>query len=143
VTLVGADDPSWIGGSPMSCSILVVDDSTAYRKALKAFFESKCSWTVCGEAADGREAVEKAERLHPDLIVLDFSMPVLNGLEVAARLKHIRPTVPILMLTAFGDRFLAEMAYKAGVGAVIAKGDPQTLENCARLLLRHAFPVAK
>jgi CheY-like chemotaxis protein len=140
--VAGAEDPLWGLEFPMSKSILVVDDSLMCRNVLRKFFESRCSWTVCGEAADGAEGVEKAQQLHPDLIVLDFAMPVMNGLEAASRLRRIQPGVPILLLTAFGDRFLAELAYKAGVAAVISKGDPNTLENCARILLKYTSAAA-
>jgi DNA-binding NarL/FixJ family response regulator len=127
----------------MSNSIFVVDDNADYRKALRTFFESKSDWTVCGEATNGAEAVEQAQTLYPDLIVMDFAMPVMNGLEAASQLKYLHPGVPILLLTAFGDRFLADLAYKAGVGAVISKGDPETLENCARILLKYKSTITQ
>lgn len=122
----------------MTKSVLLVDDSPSVRDALRKFLEEGCEVKVCGEAENGLDALEKVEELRPDLIVLDFAMPRMNGLEVADKLKCISPLVPILLLTAFGDRFLAELAYKAGVGAVISKGDLKTLRSCVNILLKYA-----
>lgn len=79
--------------------ILIVDDSAVLRKTLRQTLERHDGWEVCGEAANGREGVEKAQRLKPDLILLDSSMPALNGLEAARQLKRLLPSVPLLMFT--------------------------------------------
>ena len=77
--------------------ILIADDSAAIRDALRELLEGEADWRVCGEAENGREAIQQAEQLHPDLIVLDLSMPVMNGLEAGRQLKILLPTVPLVM----------------------------------------------
>ena len=83
--------------------ILIVDDSAVIRRAIRSFLQSRPGFEVCGEAADGIEALAKAEELKPDLIVLDFSMPKMNGLEAAAALQKIMPKVPIILYTFHKD----------------------------------------
>jgi len=74
--------------------ILIVDDSAVVRKTLRQTLEWQKGWEVCGEAANGRDGIETAQRLKPDLVLLDFSMPVMNGLEAARELKRLLPYVP-------------------------------------------------
>jgi DNA-binding NarL/FixJ family response regulator len=81
--------------------ILIVDDSPVLRKTLRQTLEQGGAWEVCGEAADGREAIKQAQRLKPDLVVLDLSMPVMNGLEAAHELKRLLPSLPLVMFTTF------------------------------------------
>jgi chemotaxis response regulator CheB len=66
---------------PVPKHFLIIDDSPIMRKTLRQALERQAGWEVCGEAADGREGIEKAQQLKPDLIVLDLAMPVMNGLE--------------------------------------------------------------
>ena len=107
----------------MPKSILIVDDSPLIRKTLRETLERIKDWEVCGEAADGREAVAKAQQLKPGLVVLDLSMPVMNGLEAARELKRLLPSVPLLMFTNYGTDYLEKEALSAGVGAVVSKSD--------------------
>jgi CheY-like chemotaxis protein len=79
--------------------ILVVDDSPPVLNSIKFMLESVSDWIVAGEAHDGREAIEKVALLNPDLVLLDFTMPVMNGLDAARELLHIRPDLPIVMFT--------------------------------------------
>ena len=74
----------------MAKTVLIVDDNAFVRRALCALFKSQEDFEVCGEAGNGREAITKARRLHPDLIVLDLLMPVMNGLD-AARVSSVVP----------------------------------------------------
>jgi DNA-binding NarL/FixJ family response regulator len=78
---------------------------------------------VCGEAANGREAIEKAQQLHPDLIVTDLSMPVMNGLEEARYLKKLMPGVPVIIYSAHSDPFVEKEARSPGAFAVVSKSD--------------------
>jgi len=94
----------------LSFSILIVDDSAQIRRQLRSCLQQNSSWKVCGEAVDGRDAIHKAEELKPDLIVLDLSMPVMNGFEAARKLKEIRPQVPLLMFATFKTTVLEEEA---------------------------------
>jgi CheY-like chemotaxis protein len=77
--------------------ILIVDDNAVIRRSLRRILESVDGWQVCGEAADGQEGIEKAKELDPDLIILDLSMPRLNGLEAARILSKAMPKIPLLM----------------------------------------------
>jgi len=83
--------------------ILIVDDSDSLLNVLHRSLES-CGFTVCGEALNGLEAIGKAAELQPDLVILDLSMPGLNGVEVASTLQRLLPKVPIVLFTLYGDR---------------------------------------
>jgi DNA-binding NarL/FixJ family response regulator len=107
----------------MSKSILIVDDSLPVRRLLRSFVESQTHFDVCGEAVNGADAIEKARTLSPDLIVMDFSMPVMNGIEAGAVLKAMLPQVPIVMYTVHDSAAIKVKALAAGVRAVIQKHD--------------------
>jgi DNA-binding NarL/FixJ family response regulator len=78
---------------------------------------------VCGDAENGKEAVEKAQELYPDLILLDLSMPVMNGLDAARILKRVMPEVPVLMYSAYDDSLTEKEARSAGVSALVSKSE--------------------
>jgi DNA-binding NarL/FixJ family response regulator len=121
----------------MAKYVLIVDDNEAIRRTLRYLFRENPEWTICGEAVNGRDALEKAHALQPDLVILDFSMPVMNGLEAASALKKSRPQLPIVMLTAFKDRFLEQQAFNAGVSWVVSKTqDVSTVVDFAHILLQ-------
>jgi CheY-like chemotaxis protein len=101
--------------------ILVVDDSQVMRGCLRRLLERHPHWKVCGEACDGREAVQKAQQVGPDVIVLDFQMPEMNGLDAARSIQSQSPRVPILMVSAHMSPQLAEEARKVGIRGVCAK----------------------
>jgi DNA-binding NarL/FixJ family response regulator len=107
----------------MSHTILIADDSSIIRKALSELFEREEDFDVCAEAENGREAVEKARELHPDLILLDLSMPVMNGLDATRVLKRAMPEVPVLMYSAYNDLFTEKEAHSAGVSALVSKSE--------------------
>lgn len=119
----------------MHKNVLIVDDHAHIRRATRAIFENEPEFKVCGEAVNGREAIDKARELRPDLIVLDFSMPVMNGLEAARLLKKILPEVTVIMLTAHGNAFSDLVARAAGVSAVVSKENSRDLVTQARTLL--------
>jgi DNA-binding NarL/FixJ family response regulator len=104
--------------------ILVVDDHPMMRMYIKKRLEWEQGFEVCGEAENGRDAVEKAQHLRPDAIVLDLSMPVMNGLEAARLLRRLLPNVPILMYTSHTTANLDAEALAAGASAVLEKGKP-------------------
>jgi two-component system chemotaxis response regulator CheY len=106
----------------MSHTILIADDSLFIREALCTFFE-QADFNVCGEAENGKEAVDKAQELHPDLILLDLSMPVMNGLDAARALRRIMPAVPLIMYSAYTDSFTEKEARSAGVSALVSKSE--------------------
>ena len=124
---------------PMPKCILLVDDNASIRRMLRTVFEDTSGWEVCGEAENGRQAIEKAGELKPDLIVLDLSMPIMNGLEAGPVLRQMLPAVPIILFTLHGDKFLEREALSAGVTAVISKdANVTTLVNEAQELLSAA-----
>jgi DNA-binding NarL/FixJ family response regulator len=117
-------------------SLLIADDNPRIRQALSNLFTRESDFTVCGQAENGKEAVEKAEELHPDLILLDLSMPVMNGLDAARILGRMMPEVPIIMFTAFADQFIATETLPDGVTALVSKSeDSSVLIGRARSLM--------
>jgi two-component system, chemotaxis family, chemotaxis protein CheY len=123
-------------GSTMAKTILIVDDNAHIRLAICKIFKRESDFEVCGEAENGKEAIAKARELHPDLIVLDLSMPVMNGLDAARELKRLMPTVPLIMYSAFGDGFVEQQARLVGISELVSKSQPVAiLVNKARSLL--------
>jgi DNA-binding NarL/FixJ family response regulator len=105
----------------MSHTILIADDSIFIRKALCTLFEREEDFEVCGEAENGKEAIEKAKKLHPDLILLDLSMPVMNGLDATRVLKRVMPEVPVIMFSEYSGASTEKEARSAGVWALVSK----------------------
>jgi DNA-binding NarL/FixJ family response regulator len=118
----------------MTVRILIVDDSELIRKVLREELRAHTGWEVCGEAGDGRQGVEFAAQLKPDLIVLDLSMPVMNGLEAASILRKSLPSTPIVMFTSYKTDHLAVQALEAGVTMLIQKPDLALLVRTIRSL---------
>jgi DNA-binding NarL/FixJ family response regulator len=126
-------------GGHVSKHILIVDDSALIRRIIRETLEQQNGWEVSGEAANGREAIEKAQELRPDLIVLDLAMPVMNGLEAARALKRLLPRVPVLMFTNFDAAPLKREALAAGIRAVVSKsGSLESLVSAIQGLLEPA-----
>jgi DNA-binding NarL/FixJ family response regulator len=105
-------------------SVLVVDDNPLVRQVVCELFTREGDFEVCGEAENGREAIEKAQLLRPSLIVTDLSMPVMNGLEETHVLNKLMPAVPVIIFTAHKDPFVEKEARAAGVSAVVCKSEP-------------------
>jgi DNA-binding NarL/FixJ family response regulator len=117
--------------------ILVVDDSQLMRGCLRTLLEQQDSWRVCSEATNGREAIERAQQTAPDVIVLDFQMPEMNGLDAAREIRRRSPDVPILMLTLHMSRQLADQAKRAGIRGACDKGDIGCVVEGVDALLHH------
>jgi len=112
-----------------------VDDNGFVRQALTEIFRRESDFDVCGEAANGHEAVRAAQLLSPDLIVLDLAMPVMNGLDAARMLRRIMPAVPLIMYSGIGDKFVEQQARYIGIAALISKAEaPGTLVGKARVV---------
>ena len=105
----------------MQKAVLIADDNVFTRTALYEFFQREPDFIVCGMAENGREAIEEARGLHPDLIVLDMTMPVMNGVEAARWLKKIMPEVPLIMYSATNDRIAERTAKSVGISEMISK----------------------
>ncbi len=122
----------------MSHTILIADDSIFIRKALCNIFEREADFDVCGQAENGKEAIEKAKKLHPDLILLDLSMPVMNGLDAARVLKRVMPEVPVIMFSEYSGASTENEACSAGVSALVSKSEHiSVLLSKARRALEH------
>ncbi len=107
----------------MKHTILIVDDSPLIRRSLRLWIAGSLDWEVCGEAENGREAVDRVEALHPDLVILDFRMPVMNGLEAARCIRDVAPRTAMLMFTMHTSSELLKAALEAGVTDVVSKSD--------------------
>jgi len=104
-------------------SVLVADDHEVVRQGLRTILESHPGWEICGEAVTGREAIEKATELKPDVVVLDFSMPELNGLEATRQIHKLLPETEVLILTMYYSERLAREFLRAGARGYILKAD--------------------
>lgn len=103
--------------------ILVADDHDLMRRGVIALLQSRAGWEVCGEAHTGREAVAKAEELKPDVVILDISMPELNGVEAARRIRKALPNAEVLILSVhYSDQLIREIL-DAGVRGYMVKSD--------------------
>lgn len=120
----------------MAVRILIADDSAAIRRALRVFIEQNPQWRVCGEAVDGDQAIAKTIELKPDLIVLDFAMPGLNGIQAAREISRGMPNVPIMLYTMYLTPQLVDEARAAGFGAAVPKDVTGHLMAGIRALLR-------
>lgn len=123
--------------------ILLVDDNPSVRHYLRAILEQQTSWRVCGEARTGAEALHKVCEAPPDLILLDYQMPDLNGVDVARQIFEMFPQIPILMVTLHLSKQLSEAARLAGVRGACAKQDIGSVVEAVEVLLRHEtyFPA--
>ena len=133
-------DSQIAGFRPMAKMVLVVDDNAVVRQALCRVFTSEEDFEVCGDAVNGQDAIEKAQVLYPDLIVMDLSMPVLNGIDAARTLKTLMPTVPVIIFSDYSDVFPEDEARSAGISALASKSEHvSVLIAKARALL---YPTA-
>ena len=101
--------------------ILIADDSELVRRGIEHLLAQHEGWEVCGEAVDGEQAVQKARDLAPDVVVIDFSMPVLNGIDAARQIMATRPETRIVLCSMYLDTQLASIASEAGIRIVLSK----------------------
>jgi len=102
-------------------NVLIVDDHALFRQGLRRILESLKDVSIVGEAADGNEAVQAARETNPDIILMDVSMPHLNGLEATQRIKRILPDTDVILLTMYEDNFLQEDGMKIGASGYLPK----------------------
>jgi len=107
----------------MQLRILVADDHPIVRAGLRTLLESRPGWEVCAEAVNGRDAVEKAGKLKPDVAVLDISMPVLNGVEATRQIRKLSPETEVLILTMHDSDEMVQQVLEAGARGYILKDD--------------------
>src|SRR5215813_9263332 len=103
--------------------ILIVDDHEAVRKGIRSLLSPRSEWVVCGEAGDGLEAVEQAKRLLPNLILMDISMPHMDGVEAAQRIRHEIPGVEVIVISQNDPKLVSRQAAAAGARAYVVKAE--------------------
>ena len=111
---------------PEALRILVVDDSEISRRIIGTILRSR-HWTICGEAEDGKDGIEKFQELKPDVVLLDLSMPDMTGIEAAQQMSASNPTIPLLLFTILDIEGLGPAAHKAGIQAIIPKSEAWNL----------------
>ena len=122
----------------MSLRILVVVDHAVVRRGVRSLLESHEGWEVCGEATTGREAVEQSRRLRPDVVVMDLSLPELNGLDATRQILKDAPNTEVLVLTMHHSEELARDALQAGARGYVLKSDAdENLITAVDSLRRH------
>lgn len=118
--------------------ILIADDHDVMREGTRAVIERQAGWEVCGLAATGREAVEQSRELKPDIVVMDMSMPELNGLDAAVQIKRALPKTEILIFTAHTSEDLIREVFESGAKSFINKAEAHTyLVEAIESLSRH------
>ena len=122
----------------MSKKILLVDDNPIVRLGTRRILENHPEITELYEAVDGLDAIEKAEVLNPHLVVLDLSMPRLNGLAAAGKLKAMKPSIKIILFTMFAEVVPPDIANEIGIDAVVSKTDFAGLKRHAAELLERS-----
>jgi DNA-binding NarL/FixJ family response regulator len=124
--------------------ILLIDHNPQIRLVIKALIEAHPGWHICGEATDGQEGVDKAIELKPDLVVLDFSMPALNGFQVAEKIFKVYPSLPLVLCTIHYFQEMIAEAKKVGIREVVDKANEaaRLLEVIEALLEENPQPFA-
>lgn len=103
--------------------ILIADDHEIFRRGLRSLLESHAEWEVCGEAIDGQEAVDRVKELDPDVVVLDITMPRLNGLEAAQVIRNEAPRSKMVILSQHEPALMRQAALSAGANAYVTKSE--------------------
>ncbi len=126
----------------MQFRILIVDDNPTVREQLNAILNTQKDWQVCGEAVNGREAVDRVHELHPDLVIMDFSMPVMNGLQAAQVIHADTPETPLILFSIFVSAQLVKEAQRSGFSGVVAKEHVEELTEGVDTVLKQGkyFP---
>lgn len=117
--------------------ILIVDDQEPVRRALRGLLRTQARFELCGEAKDGLEAVEKAGELRPQVIVMDVSMPRLDGLEATRQIRKALPEIEILILTQHDSTQAVNAAKEAGARGYLSKSDARYLISAVDTVSRH------
>jgi chemotaxis response regulator CheB len=121
--------------------VLIVDANRFFRERLSSMFNGDPDFEVCGQAENGKEAVEKALRLDPDLVILDLLMPVMNGIDAARVLRLLMPRLPLIMHTSSEDQLVEKEARLIGVTEIVPKS-AQVVVQTARRILGSEQPAA-
>ena len=114
--------------------VLVVDDNEFFRRLLCERFNQEEDFAVCGDVANGKEAVEQTVKLEPDLVVLDLAMPVMNGIDAARVLRLLRPTLPLILNSAAEDSLSKQQARFIGIREIVPKSATALIEKARQML---------
>jgi len=120
-------------GVALPYTVLIADDSAAIRDLLRCRIERDSDWQICGEAENGEAVLEKVKELRPDAVILDFEMPVMNGLETARQITRLAPNTAVVMLTGHNSDQLLKDARAAGIKDVLSKSDGSSKRLLASL----------
>ncbi len=115
--------------------VVIADDHEVMRRGVRSLFEHDPHWIVCGEAGDGLEAVALVTSLQPDLVVLDLSMPLMNGLQSATKIRQVSPRTKIVIVSMHESGHIVEEALNAGADAFLSKSSAgaQLLQTVSKL----------
>jgi len=117
--------------------ILIVDDEEAVRSALAKLLATRTEWQVVGEAADGAEAIGKARELRPDIVIMDITMPAMNGLEATPMIKKALPTAEVLIFTQHDSTQMVRQARNAGASGYLLKSQANWLVTAVETMGQH------
>lgn len=121
----------------MPLRILLVDDEKMVRSAIQRLLSAHSEWKVVGEAADGLEAVSKARDLKPDVVIMDVTMPEMNGLEATPEIKKVTPSTEVLIFTQHDSNQIVREAKKAGASGYLLKSQAHWLETAVEAMSQH------
>jgi DNA-binding NarL/FixJ family response regulator len=124
----------------MRTRFLIVDDSELVRRSLRTVLQANPDWEICGEAADGVSAVEMFKELRPNIVILDFQMPGINGIETARRMAEIAPAVPVVLFTQHASADLERHAHEVGIRSVVSKTNDFPMVGMIQALLGSGDP---
>jgi DNA-binding NarL/FixJ family response regulator len=119
----------------MRTRFLIVDDNELVRRSLRTVLQANPEWEIAGEASNGQEAVEVFQTSRPNLVILDFQMPGMNGIETARRILEIAPAMPIVLFTQHASSELEKHALSAGIRSVVSKTDTFPMVGIIEALL--------
>lgn len=124
----------------MRTRFLIVDDSDLVRQSLRTVLHANPEWEVSGEASNGADAVERFKDSRPNIVIVDFQMPGINGIETARRMMEIAPAVPIVLFTQHASPELEKLALQAGIRKVVSKTDAFPMVGIIEALLGPSDP---
>jgi DNA-binding NarL/FixJ family response regulator len=142
VCALASKDMTTVQSSPVR--ILIADDHELMRRGLRSILATRPNWEVCGEAVDGSDAIEKTRLLRPDILVLDISMPRINGLEVARAVRRDYPGTQVVILSKYDESEMRPYAIEAGARGYVSKAEAsRQLLSAIESVLADQPPVAK
>lgn len=113
----------------MPVRILIADDNAYIRRIVRSYIQDNTDWDVCGEAEDGSVALNQVRQCHPDIVILDVAMPVMNGLDAARAIAAIAPSTSIVLFTFHDSEELRKYARRIGIRGVVAKAADHALRD--------------